>query len=429
MCDSMLCPRCQIPLQRSEESNDSPVCPECHGVFVSGPAVRIPAGDETGNNVDAPTGDCLCPKCQQPMTLLAFGEAELDRCPTCAGVWVDGFDDIPLDDITQTASALSRYLLYSLTLPERAVRSTIGLAAGAARESAAFLVPQSFQSAKTYELVVDNALGFLCEQIGGVKSNSPAETTADGEQSNADEYIARKAVGNFVDLAGLATLHVSPVWFMAIFSDLAYGSKTYVRELAQALEQKGLISDSSTIHHVDDILQAVQDASGQAATLFDTPPLSVDELRTTLDNTRTALASADYKRILPEAELNEFWSDMQQVAKQENQSILGVSGAVTMQMLDRVSTVSRGTLTGVQVVGGLFSRHVVGHYTGSLRDLREKGFYETLQEVSGPYSQAIWLNFQPQNATLTEELISGRAIGRAVQSFRSWFGSKPEEKT
>ncbi|MEO1994182.1 MAG: hypothetical protein ABGZ17_02800, partial [Planctomycetaceae bacterium] len=336
--------------------------------------------------------------------------------------WIDGFDNIPLDDITQTASALSRYLLYSLTLPERAVRSTIGLAAGAARESAAFLVPQAFQSAKTYELVVHNALGFLTEQVGGVKPAVGADTDA----SDTDAYIARKAVGNFVDLAGLATLHVSPVWFMAIFSDVAYVSKTYVRELAQALEQKGLISDSSTIHHVDDILQAVQDASGQAATLFDTPPLSVDELRSTLDKTRTALASADYKRILPEAELNEFWNGMRQVAEQENQSLLGVSGAITMQMLDRVGTVSRGTLTGVQVVGGLFSRHVVGHYTGSLRNLRENGFYETLQKVSGPYSQAVWTNFQPDNATLTEELVSGRAIAKAVQSFRSWLSSKPD---
>jgi hypothetical protein len=366
------------------------------------------------------------------MKVLLFGEAELDRCDACSGVWIDGFDDIQLDDLTQTASALSRYLLYSLTLPERAVRSTIGLAAGAARESAAFLVPQAFQSAKTYELVVHNALGFLTEQVGGVKPAGTADTDGDASDSDApdtDAYIARKAVGNFVDLAGLATLHVSPVWFMAIFSDVAYGSKTYVRELAQALEQKGLISDSSTIHHVDDILEAVQDASGQAATLFDTPPLSVDELRNTLDRTRTALASADYKRILPEAELNEFWNEMRQVAEQENQSLLGVSGAITMQMLDRVSTVSRGALTGVQVVGGLFSRHVVGHYTGSLRNLKEKGFYETLQGVSGPYSQAVWMNFQPDNATLTEELVSGRAIGKAVQSFRSWLSSKPDTAT
>jgi len=421
MSDPTLCPRCQTPMLSSDDEDGQLQCSRCHGAFLPATSVRLP--DPGTNSADS---DCLCPECGIAMKAVSIGESELDRCAECGAVWIDGFDEVPLDDITQTKSALSRYLLYSLTLPERAVRSTVGLAAGAARESAAFLIPQSFQSAKTYELVVDNALGFLTDQIGGVKRGDGSETESEAGTSDADTYIARKAVGNFVDLAGLATLHVSPVWFMAIFSDVAYGSKTYVRELAQALEQQGLISDSSTIHHVDDILEAVQDASGQAANLFDTPPLSVDQLRDTLNKTRSALASADYKRILPEAELNEFWNDMRSVAEQENQSLLGVSGAITMQMLDRVSTVSRGALTGVQVVGGLFSRHVVGHYTGSLRDLREKGFYQTLQEVSGPYSQAIWLNFQPENSTLTEELVTGRAIGKAVRSFRSWLSSKPK---
>ena len=421
MSDPMLCPHCQVPLLASDDAADQRLCSRCHGAFL--PATRLKIPD---SGTDKSESDCLCPGCGISMQNISVGEAELDRCDECGGVWIDGFDDVQLDAITQTTSALSRYLLYSLTLPERAVRSTVGLAAGAARESAAFLVPQAFQSAKTYELVVDNALGFLTDQVGGVKRDDGSGQADESGTSDADTYIARKAVGNFVDLAGLATLHVSPVWFMAIFSDVAYGSKTYVRELAQALEQQGLISNSSTIHHVDDILEAVQDASGQAANLFDTPPLSVDQLRDTLDKTRGALASADYKRILPEAELNAFWNDMRSVAEQENQSLLGVSGAVTMQMLDRVSTVSRGALTGVQVVGGLFSRHIVGHYTGSLQDLREKGFYQTLQEVSGPYSQAVWLNFQPESTTLTEELVTGRAIGKAVKSFRSWLSSKPD---
>src|SRR4051812_31202170 len=123
------------------------------------------------------------------------------------------------------SSTLANFLLYTVSLPERAARSTLALAAGAANEAATLLVPRAFQSSKTYEIVVQNSLRFLTDDIGGVKRHAEAN---DGDA----DFMARKAVGNFVDLAGMAMLHVSPLWFMAILSDVAYGSKVYVLELA-----------------------------------------------------------------------------------------------------------------------------------------------------------------------------------------------------
>ena len=61
-------------------------------------------------------------------------------------------------------------------------------------------------------------------------------------------------------------------------SDVAYGTSSYVQELADELKKQGLIDDTSTIQHVEDVLNAIQDSSGNAASLFDTPPLSVDQL-------------------------------------------------------------------------------------------------------------------------------------------------------
>ena len=80
--------------------------------------------------------------------------------------------ETPLAERTPSAalapSALSRYLLYTLSLPERTVRSTIALAAGAATHTAEFLVPRAFQDSKTYSVVVRNSLNFLTQQVGGV---------------------------------------------------------------------------------------------------------------------------------------------------------------------------------------------------------------------------------------------------------------------
>jgi hypothetical protein len=309
-------------------------------------------------------------------------------------------------------AGLSRFLLYTLSLPERVVRSTVGVTAGAAREAAHALVPQAFQSSKVYELVIASSLNFLTEDIGGVEQQARP-----GEAPSVDNFLARKAVGNFVDLAGLATLHLSPIWVFAVVSDVAYGSKVYLNELAAELRQRGLIRPDSTINRVEDLFDAIRSATGETATMIATPPLSLAELKSSVEKIKTA----DLTALLPQQELAEQWNEMRAIAARENVSLLGVSGALTMNMLQKVGAVANGTLTGVQVAGGLFNRKVLGHYAAGLRAVREQGFYSLVRETSAPYRQAVWTNFATARPTWTSQLVSGelfRNAWAAVGQFR-----------
>src|SRR5262245_47464178 len=129
-----------------------------------------------------------------------------------------------------------QHLGYVLSLPERAVRGGTGLVGGMLRESASLLVPQSFQSSRTYSVMVRQMLDFLVHDVGGVAQGNQASST-----SAVDNYVARKAVGNFVDMAALATLHASPLMLLAVVSDVAHGSKVYLKELADELKAEGVI--------------------------------------------------------------------------------------------------------------------------------------------------------------------------------------------
>jgi hypothetical protein len=226
----------------------------------------------------------------------------------------------PVPATQPTLSPLTRNLLFGLSLPERFVRSAVGLTAGTVRELAGFVVPQAFQSSKSYEIAITNSLAFLTETVGGAEG-AKASTPVD----EAGEFVARKAVGNFIDLAGLATLHVSPMWVLAVISDVCYGTRTYAQEVARELQAQGVIDDSSTIHRVEDILDAIQRASGSAAGAFDRPPLSIVQLRQTISETRAALSQADVRKLVPQSELAGYWSEMQKVAREENASLLEVS--------------------------------------------------------------------------------------------------------
>jgi hypothetical protein len=310
-------------------------------------------------------------------------------------------------------------LAYVLSLPERALRTGTGLLGGVVRESAALLVPRSFQNSRTYTMMVRQMLDFLIHDVGRVAAEGEPSSTA-----NVDNYVARKAVGNFVDMASLATLHVSPLLILAVVSDVAYGSSVYLKELADELKEQGVIDERAAIHHVNDLLSAVSDASAVTSKAFNTPPLSVEALRATIDETRAAIGSAKISQALPQAEVGRLWDEMRDVARRDGVSLLAVSGAMSMRMLDKVSTLSRGALSTVKVAGVLVDQVIIDHYTQALGDIRDKGVYASIAETSEPYIAAVWENFQPSESTLTEDLISGKALGGAWRAARRWLGGE-----
>lgn len=366
--------------------------------------------------------------------------------------------EVPGAALSEASSAerLLGGLLYGLSIPERLLRSAVGLTAGTAREIAELVVPQAFQDSKSYEVAVRNSLSFLVANIGTlgaepapaaaaeaagltavtglpVASGAVADTASAGATGAGGtgrpggpggdplRYVARKAAGNFVDIAGLATLHVSPLWVLAIVSDVAYGTRTYVSELAQELQRQGLIDDSSTIHRVDDLLDAIKQASGTAASSFDTPPLSLEELQLSVLQTRAALADVDPTQLIPEAEISRYWQEMQRVARQEGASLLGVSAAVAMQTVETIRDMSHGTLTGLFVAGKIINRNVFGHYIGSLQRIGEQGLWSTVRNTYEPYVDLAWGNFTSSRRTWTEQVLHPGHMMRAWNKVQDWF--------
>jgi hypothetical protein len=314
-------------------------------------------------------------------------------------------------------------VLYWLSVPERALRGGMNLVGGALRESAGLLVPQSFQDSRSYTLMVRQMLDFLVEDVG----RGPTRSAGEDECRDAD-FLARKTVGNFVEMSALATLHISPLTLLAIVSDLAYGSKVYLEELGAELKRDGVIDENSSIHSASDLLSAVAATSSKTAGVFNTPPISVDGLRQTIEETRDSLKTINPRQILPEAEIRRLWTEMRQIADREHVDLLQVSGAVTMQALSRAGTVSQGALSGVRVAGRLLDRHVVLHYSEAVGRIRAVGIYQSLSETSGPYLSAVWENFSPKNSTVTQDLLSGKLIGTAWSTVRRWCGKPASEE-
>lgn len=322
------------------------------------------------------------------------------------------------DENTPSPQSVRRYLTYGLSLPERALRTSVGLVGGVVRESSSLLVPQAFQDSKSYSVMVRQMLDYLVEDVGGVARRGDDAETPPG----VENFVARKAIGNFIEMSSLATLHLSPITILAVVSDVAYGSQAYLRELSAELKAQGVIDENTTIDRADDLLAAIATASSTSASAFDTPPLSIDGFRQVIEETRASAARIDPASVIPAAEVDRLWKEIRSVSEQEGVGMIEVAGAATFRALEKIETVGTGALTTVRVAGGMFDQHVLDHYRNAIDEVRDRGVLAVLRDTSGPYIEAVWSNFSSHRTTWTERLASGEALAGTWAAARRWLG-------
>lgn len=98
-----VCPRCKVDMKEIVQLNTFiDVCEKCGGTFFDQGEMFAALGTtadpsywdrpETGGNVRP--GNIACPRCNAAMLLQDVKyedkQVEIDRCPACSGIWLDG---------------------------------------------------------------------------------------------------------------------------------------------------------------------------------------------------------------------------------------------------------------------------------------------------------------------------------------------------
>ena len=104
---------------------------------------------------------------------------------------------------------------YLLSLPERVIRSALGLSAGLLREVGEIALPRGVRRSHLYRNLVDVTLRFVIERVGGAEGVYPEA------QPQSDDFLARRGAGHAIELLGLVAFRVSPVWVLAALADVS----------------------------------------------------------------------------------------------------------------------------------------------------------------------------------------------------------------
>ncbi|HSL64078.1 MAG TPA: hypothetical protein VK874_05410 [Gaiellaceae bacterium] len=268
---------------------------------------------------------------------------------------------------------------FLVSLPERLGRSLAAVVGGGLHETAELLLPRLVRRSRLYEATAKNLLRVTAELLGGVAQRDP---TLPG----AGEVAVRKGAGNAVELGSIAAFGFSPLWLLAAASDVAHGSRTYLRALVAELKAAGIVAREAEVASVDELLAAFERGSGTAAALVDVPPLELAELRRSLDELRASAAS------LPGPdELAVAFAGLRAAAAQEERSLLEISQGIGLAFLLSARNVGR--------------EHLVAPYREDWRPLGDEGLAAYARRVSGPYREAVAGHLDDERPTFTERLL------------------------
>ena len=269
---------------------------------------------------------------------------------------------------------------YVVSLPERLIRTTAAGGGGLLLEATDHILPPPVRGAKIYQCLIARPLRITIEAVGGVSERFPQEAIS------GQELIKRKVAGNIVEAVSVFTVGFSPLWFLAVASDVTGGTRIYLDAFVKELKRTDVLPDSTDVSSVDDLLSVLDRAVGQAADTIDIPPTAIADMRDSV-----VLLRENAESIPSPQRLAEVFTQLNEAAREQNRSLLVVS-----------TLVAAGA---IQAGAQLGSVHVLNFYTEALGAVRREGVSPYLARISQPYVDAASRHLDPASRAHTPRVI------------------------
>ena len=292
---------------------------------------------------------------------------------------------------------------YLLSLPERLLRSGLGLGAGVAREIGDVVLPDGVRRTRLYQNLVDTTLRFLIEQVGGV------EVTYPNEAPLPEDFLKRRTAGNVIEALGIVAFRASPVWVLAALADVSGMGRQLIPEIAASLKEQNLLDKDTQFTSVDQILDGLEHTSSRLAETINTPPLDVPTLRQELKALREEARGLTPAALPSRETVTGLWTQLQAEAARQQRSVFETSSMLAISAVktlpDNARWLSASALVGASKTGHIVASALLDHYRATLNDIRETGFATYAARHLAPYVRAAVGHFSPERVTLTERFL------------------------
>ena len=292
---------------------------------------------------------------------------------------------------------------YLLSLPERVIRSALGLSAGLLREVGEVALPRGVRRTHLYRNLVDVTLRYVIERVGGAEGVYPEAEPQPGD------FLARRGAGHAIELLGIVAFRLSPVWVLAALADLSGIGRRLIPEIAAALQAEGLLDKGSRFESMDQLLDGLERTSARLAETFNTPPLDVASLRQEWMAIRSEASHLRPTALPSPKAISGRWEEIKEESTRQSRSIFETSSVLAVSTVrafpEKARRLSASARVGAKHTGRLLSGAILEYYGQTLSELRQVGYLTYTKRQLSPYLRACVDQFSPRRLTLTQKVL------------------------
>jgi hypothetical protein len=291
---------------------------------------------------------------------------------------------------------------FVLSLPERLLRSLGALTGGLLREVGIVLLPARIRRTALYRVMVDVTLRFLIEELGRVKG-------VYANDRELEDFLLKRTASHGIELLGLLTLHVSPIWVLAALADATGAGHTLISQIAESLKTEGLLERNASFETLDELLGGLERTSAQLADTLNMPPVTLTGLRRDWERLKEALPNVPRANLPSLVTLESLWNNLLEASAAEHQSVFILCSTLAVgalaQLPSNVLWLSRAAQTAAKRTGQLLGETLLQHYVLALNEISQAGFIGYWRKQFRPYLRAAALQFAPAQESATERML------------------------
>jgi hypothetical protein len=199
---------------------------------------------------------------------------------------------------------------------------------------------------------------------------------------------------------------------LAALADISGAGRELIGDIAQALQEEGLLERGRGFESVDQLLDGLESTAGKLADTVRVPPLDVGALRREWSGLRGAAVAIPRSSLPAIASLEQQWRQFREEAARQHRSVFALSSVAAIsavrQLPDNVRWLSRAARVTARRTGEVLSAALLDHYRLTLAEIHQTGFWRFWMREFQPYLAGALRQFSPQRLSLTERLLTRR---------------------
>lgn len=293
---------------------------------------------------------------------------------------------------------------FLLSLPERVVRLLGAVSGGLLRELGEIALPARIRRTALYRTMVEITLRFMIQEVGQVEGVYPPEGRL------AQDFLLKRGASHCIELLGLLTLHVSPIWILAALADASGAGHALVLEITEALKNEDLLDANARFETVDQLLDGLEKSSARLAEALNVPPLNTEGLRQEWLELKRELPKISRRNLPAPADLQRMWDELVESAAAQKKSVFTVCSLLAVSSIAELPSnllwLSRATRVAGKSAGGLVGGALLEHYKQALDEISRAGFFDYWKRQFRPYLRAAAAQFAMSKQSSTERLLA-----------------------